>query len=84
MSIWRPSARQVLELFSASTAHKFYLTEIQQETQLSRTTLCPLLEGLAAVGALKQEIERPGMDTFGRALRKYYTLTPMGLQLLHL
>ena len=74
MDIWTPSARTVLQLLLSSTDHKFYVSEIQRHTGMSRTTLCPLLETMADNGLLVREEERPNQDSFNRPLRVYYTL----------
>lgn len=74
MSIWRPSVRKVLDLMLSSTDHKFYLSEIQKQTRLSRSVLCPLMNAMTETGWVDREKERPNMESFNRPLRTYYSL----------
>jgi DNA-binding MarR family transcriptional regulator len=76
MDIWDASVRRVLHFLQSSTARKYYVSEIQEGTGMSRTTLCPLLKKLSARGVLHCEKERQNQDSANRAKRVYYTLKP--------
>lgn len=73
-----------MRLLLSSTAHKFYVSEIHDQTGISRTTLCPLLQAMADIELLIREEERPNMDTFARRPRVYYTINVAAIDFLRL
>jgi DNA-binding transcriptional ArsR family regulator len=84
MTIWNRAPRTVLKLLLASTAQKYYISEIAELTGLAAPHLRSVLERMTTAGIVDREDERPNLESFARPLRVYYRLTPEAVDLLRL
>ena len=84
MAIWHRAPRTILQLLLSSTAHKFYFTEIQNETNLSSRTVTVVLDRLLDAKVVIREQERPNFDSANRAPRVYYSIAPSAVAVLRL
>lgn len=74
--IFDESPREILCLLLSSTAHKYYISEIVKQSELSWPTVSQTLKRLEAVGVVQREEERFQFDSPFREARVYYTLNP--------
>ena len=75
MLIWDKSPRAVLDVLLSSTAHKFYISEIVEQSELSWPTVSQTLLRLAKAGIVIREKERHVSESEFRAPRVYYSLS---------
>jgi hypothetical protein len=75
--IFKPSNITVLQTMEASTAHGYYLTELEDVTGLAKPTLITSLRELRGAGLLCKETVY--VADSNHAPRIYYTLSEKGL-----
>lgn len=75
MDIWDKGPSTILQLFLSSTARKYYVREIIEETDLAPATVVSALACLRTAKAVLWQKERISESEF-RAPKVYYSLNP--------
>ncbi len=76
MFLWDKSSRIVLGVLITSTAHKYYFTEIEKQSELAPGTVASILCRLTDANVVIREEERFQYDSPFRAERVYYSINP--------
>lgn len=76
MEIWDDSPRAILQLLLNSTDHKYYFTEIRDETGFNDQRVAMTLQRLTEAEILLREPEQHVGESDFRAPRVYYSINP--------